>query len=239
MQIYNYSKVTGEYLGATTAKLDPIDGLPLVPAFATATVPPATGQYQVAVFENEAWTVKEDHRDRDAWLITDASRVVIELIGPQPDAVTFFDPSALSYPKWDGAKWVEDQAAILLEKLDSVDTKTNELIETGWVYPDTNGQQVRLNRGDQVNYEGEKNLYAELDYDGVDVSGYFPLGVKVWTDAIGAPVMLTMDSLADYKTFIRAGKSFIRGKLEEGWALKIQLTAMTLEELLNWTDPRT
>ena len=238
MQIYNYSKITGEFVGATTAKLDPIEGKPLIPAFATATAPPATGQYQVAVFSDDAWTIQEDHRGRPAWFTNDASPAVIESIGPQPEGVTFFDPSSLSYPTWDGSQWVEDQEAILIEKLDSVDSKTNELIETSWVYPDANGQHIRLTRGDQSNYEGEKNLYAELDYDGVDVSEYFPLGIKVWTDENGSPVMFTMNSLVEYKTFIRAGKTFIRGKLEEGWTLKSQLATMTLEELLNWADPR-
>lgn len=235
MQIYNYSKATGEFVGVSTARLDPIDSNPLIPAFATATAPPATGQYQVAVFQDDAWSVEEDHRDREAWSTVDASRVAIDFIGPQPENVTFIDPSLVKHPVWDGSQWATDRDSLLFEILGEIDQKTNGLIEKGWV---CEGQQVRLNRGDQLNYEGEKNLYAELDYDGVDVSGYFPLNVKVWTDGNGAPVMLPMNSLADYKTFIRAGKAFIRGKLEEGWTLKTQLTAMTLEDLLNWNDPR-
>jgi len=137
-----------------------------------------------------------------------------------------------------GMSDLEKKVAVLQKKLAMVDSKTNQLIETGWVYPDAQGQAVRLNSDDQSNYEGEKNLYAELDYDGVDVSLYFPLEVKVWTGPSGEPVMLAIADLAAYKTFIRAGKGHIRSKLQEGWQLKTALIAMSLEELTAWEDPR-
>lgn len=127
---------------------------------------------------------------------------------------------------------------VLATRLNQVDSKTNQLIESGWVYPDTIGQPVRLNATDQANYEGEKNLYAELDYDGTDVSVYFPLQIKVWTGENGEPIMLTIADLAAYKDFVRAGKAWIRSKLNEGWTLKKQLISLTLEELQAWVDPR-
>ena len=132
----------------------------------------------------------------------------------------------------------EKKDTVLAQLLDAVDGKTNQLIETGWVYPDANGQEIRLNGVDQANYEGEKNLYAELDYDGVDVTSYFPLDVKVWTGPSGEPIMVSMVDLAAYKTFIRAGKGHIRTKLQEGWLLKGALIAMDIEGLKSWEDPR-
>ncbi len=130
------------------------------------------------------------------------------------------------------------KSEVLRKTLNAIDTKTNQLIETSWIYPDADGQQIRLTSVDQVNYEGEKNLYAELDYDGIDITPFFPLDVKVWTGPSGEPIMVSMADLAAYKTFIRAGKSHIRAKLQEGWLLKNSLIAMSLDELEAWEDPR-
>ncbi len=127
---------------------------------------------------------------------------------------------------------------VLAKKILEVNAKTDAMIETGFVYPDSDGQAVRLTEVDQHNFEGEKNLYAELAWDGIDVSGYFPLNVKVNRSASGDPVFLTIESLAAYKDFIRAGKFYIRGCLAAGWSIKADLQTKTLEELNSWVDPR-
>jgi len=238
MQIYNYSNITGEFLSDSTARLDPIGQQPMIPAYATLTPPPSAGNFQKAVFSGDAWTLVEDHRGRQVWNTETVEQGIVNELGPLPENVTVLNPSEIVYPKWEGGTWVTDRSKVLFDALDRVDTTTNEVIETSWIYPDENGQKIRLNKEDQSNYEGEKNLYAELDYDGVDVSAFFPVELKVWTRVDGSPIMLPMSDLAAYKTFIRAGKSHIKAKLQEGWILKVQLIAMTLEELLAWTDPR-
>ncbi len=137
-----------------------------------------------------------------------------------------------------GMSDTEKKQQLLINTLDAVDKKTDVLIATGWVYPDASGQSVRMLDRDQANFEGEKNLYVELADDGADVSSYFPVEIKVQTSANGAPIMLTMADLTAYKTFVRAGKMYIKGRLQEGWVLKNQLVAMSLSELENWVDPR-
>ncbi len=137
-----------------------------------------------------------------------------------------------------GMNDTEKKQQLLIDTLDAVDKKTDELIATGWVYPDASGQAVRMLDRDQANFEGEKNLYVELAVDGVDVSSYFPVEIKVATAANGAPVMLTIADITAYKTFVRAGKMYIKGRLQEGWGLKNQLTTMSLQDLENWVDPR-
>lgn len=60
MQIYHYSPVTGEFLGAGLADESPLEpGVFLLPSFSTEMAPPATGQDQIAVWEDSAWAVQE------------------------------------------------------------------------------------------------------------------------------------------------------------------------------------
>lgn len=59
MKIYHYSPITGRYLGEGVADPCPVSGADLIPAFATATAPPAAGENQYAAWENGAWTVKD------------------------------------------------------------------------------------------------------------------------------------------------------------------------------------
>jgi len=145
--------------------------------------------------------------------------------------------------RWQAAADAIDNPVVTREellalKVNEVNATTDVLIATGFVYPDENGQAIRLLEVDQHNFEGEKNMYAELAWDGVDVSGYFPLQVKINSSALGEPVFLTINSLDDYKTFVRAGKMYIRQCLADGWQIKADLQAKTLEELNSWVDPR-
>ncbi len=68
MNIYHYDPMTKEYLKSTTAEADPMETklkgefVPLIPAYATLTAPPAFGNNQTAVFENNEWSIKSDYR---------------------------------------------------------------------------------------------------------------------------------------------------------------------------------
>ncbi len=169
------------------------------------------------------------------------------------DAVLNTETKAFIYPHSESQEWQEYQTwlsggnspdpvytrdQVLAQKISAVNATTDVLIATGFVYPDADGQPVRLLEVDQHNFEGEKNMYAELAWDGADVSGYFPVQVKVNKTASGAPVFLTINSLDEYKTFVRAGKMYIRQCLADGWQIKADLQTKTLEELTSWVDPR-
>ena len=59
MLIYHYHPVTGVFLGQSLADESPLEpGVFLVPAYATATPPPETGNGEYACWENDAWSVK-------------------------------------------------------------------------------------------------------------------------------------------------------------------------------------
>lgn len=62
MKIYHYNDLTGEYIGQTEAKLDPIEKKPLLPAHATTLKPPMTEANQAARFNAGAWELVPDFR---------------------------------------------------------------------------------------------------------------------------------------------------------------------------------
>lgn len=62
MNIYHFDKTTGEYLSTSTARLDPVDQDPMIPANATSDSVPTTAANQVAVRNGNAWEVQPDHR---------------------------------------------------------------------------------------------------------------------------------------------------------------------------------
>ena len=62
MNIYHYNKVTGEYLGETEAKLDPLDKNPLIPANATEDKPPNAPAKKAVIRVGNAWELIDDFR---------------------------------------------------------------------------------------------------------------------------------------------------------------------------------
>ena len=66
-KIYHYDPKTGEYRGEATARLDPIEQKPMIPAYATALAPPSAQAGKCNVFENGAWIQKTDQRGKQYW----------------------------------------------------------------------------------------------------------------------------------------------------------------------------
>ena len=64
MQIYNYNRNTGEYVGETTATPNPITaGEYLIPAYATTDSPPSVSGDELAIWDNGAWIKKDIKED--------------------------------------------------------------------------------------------------------------------------------------------------------------------------------
>ena len=81
--IYNYDPQTSEYLHESVAALDPLEGQPLIPAFATTKMPPAVRQNEVAVFDGVLWKIVPDYRGLTYWL-GDKSEHSIDQLGMTP-----------------------------------------------------------------------------------------------------------------------------------------------------------
>ncbi len=85
MNIYHYDKTTNEYLGSSTAKLDPIDNDAMIPASATSVEPPSTAANEVAIFDGTDWSVQPDHRGYSGYDASGNSQEITEInITPNP-----------------------------------------------------------------------------------------------------------------------------------------------------------
>lgn len=90
--IYDYKEDTGELIGSRTARLDPLDGLPLVPRNATLETPPEVDDNQVAVFSNNLWSTVSDYRG-DYWDVDGNSVLVTELGESLPQGLLTVKPA--------------------------------------------------------------------------------------------------------------------------------------------------
>jgi hypothetical protein len=82
--VYGYNDKTGEYMGETTAYESPLEpGVYLIPANATETAPPETGEHEAAVWHGAAWEISEDWREREGYV--NGEPIEIEALGPLPE----------------------------------------------------------------------------------------------------------------------------------------------------------
>jgi len=77
--IFNYHQITGEFLNESLASLDPIEKKPLIPSFATLSKPPFTEKNKVAIFQNEKWSIKNDHRGVKYYLADGSEHSISEI----------------------------------------------------------------------------------------------------------------------------------------------------------------
>ena len=85
MRIYSFDKITGEYIGDTTAVANPAfgeEGQPefLFPAQTTLTPPPSTAANQTACFVSGKWEVLPDYRGEIGYTV-DGAEVQITKLG--------------------------------------------------------------------------------------------------------------------------------------------------------------
>jgi len=84
MKIYHYHPGTGEYVGNGTADESPLEpGVFLIPANATADVPPTPGTNKAAVYTGGVWGLTPDHRGMVYWL-ADGTEHSITALGEVP-----------------------------------------------------------------------------------------------------------------------------------------------------------
>lgn len=110
MNVYHFIPETGELLNQTQARSCPRGGGHLIPANATATAPPETGNNQCAVFDAEAgtWDLVPDFRGTQYW-DEDGNRHVIVALNveiPAGSAPTA-PPEEMEAPFWGGSQWLE------------------------------------------------------------------------------------------------------------------------------------
>ncbi len=84
MKIHHYSEKSGEYLGTTEARRDPVEGKPLVPNQATTTEPPTPGNNEAVRWNAGAWEVVPDYRGVTGY-DADGQKHTIEKINETPN----------------------------------------------------------------------------------------------------------------------------------------------------------
>jgi len=92
MKIYNYDKVTNEFLYESDAKLSPADlkldkEVHRVPSFATKIKPPKVSEFQAAVFIEGEWAIVPDYRDAELYIIESGELTNLELGEPLNDSI--------------------------------------------------------------------------------------------------------------------------------------------------------
>jgi hypothetical protein len=115
---YSYHPKTGEILGEVQYRSDPLDGTAPPPANATIKAPPRTGDYEVAIWADDAWTIKPDHRGTEYWL-ADGSHHTIIAIGevPPEDALDAAPPKPREDQRKTALARIDQEHAIYLVAL--------------------------------------------------------------------------------------------------------------------------
>lgn len=106
---YNYSPETGEYLGQSAFRRDPLENLPMIPAYATEDAPPSCTSGWIPVWSDGAWSLVEDHRGEAGYVFGEAA--TISVLGGYPDGWSALPP----LPNMDEARAAK-LAAIQAEK---------------------------------------------------------------------------------------------------------------------------
>ena len=96
MDIFNYNKVTGEFLTKSVARENPLknDEI-LLPANATKVVPPVATENKTAVFNGASWDLVDDYRGTRYWLFNNFGIEITKLNITVPVAATTTAPPSL------------------------------------------------------------------------------------------------------------------------------------------------
>ena len=109
--VHYFDPATGEYVESMQARESPREpGVPLVPRFATLTVPPSPQPGYTRCWRDGAWVQVEDHRGQTVYSTEDGREIVIQELGPLPDNVTT-EPRPSPFHRWQDGQWVEDTEA--------------------------------------------------------------------------------------------------------------------------------
>jgi len=135
MKIYNYHPITKEYISESIADESPLEvGIFLLPANATFQKPPEIDENEVAIFEDENWSIKQDYRGKVYYEKDSGERIVITEIGIYPDeSLTDIEPK--EYQIWDFEfnQWTEDTALIAKIQQEKTNQESRDfLVTTDW-----------------------------------------------------------------------------------------------------------
>lgn len=126
---FNIDPITGEYLGSSQADPSPLEpGVWLLPAHCFTDAPPAAGQGQAVVRENNAWVVVADHRGATVYSTETGESRTWGQLGALPAGLTLTAPES-AYDKWENGQWQLDEAAELASRKEVATRKRALLLQ--------------------------------------------------------------------------------------------------------------
>ncbi|NDJ56780.1 tail fiber assembly protein [Enterobacteriaceae bacterium 4M9] len=120
---YYYDTVTKEYMGWSDEFINV--GVSM-PGCSTDIAPIEQIPGIVAVFNENRWEQKEDHRDETVYSTTDGEPTVVDYIGPIKEDFTTKSPNT-AFDKWNGNEWVTDEKLLQLAQVAENETKKLQL----------------------------------------------------------------------------------------------------------------
>lgn len=82
-KIYHYHPETKEFMGQSIARLDPLGGHPLIPAYSTIQAPIESGDGMSMIFDGEQWQSLPDYRGK-RYYNEDYQEITIKELGKIP-----------------------------------------------------------------------------------------------------------------------------------------------------------
>lgn len=107
--VYNFAASTREFLSRTVEFLAPGVGIP-ANACTDAPGPEKAGYVMCRTSDNSGWEAVADHRGETVFDTASGQPVLITEPGDYPAHVTTIKPASV-FDKWNGEKWVLDEAA--------------------------------------------------------------------------------------------------------------------------------
>lgn len=102
VRLYSFDS-HGIYCGAFDYKWEVGTG---IAANSTLEVPPEAQAGFVCVWDNQAWELKEDHRDKVVYSTLDRSELKVDYIGSIKEGYTLLKPST-EFDSWNGTAWID------------------------------------------------------------------------------------------------------------------------------------
>lgn len=140
--IYNYDKITGEYIGSSKAPIDIIEteksgkNVYIKTLYSTFTEPPKTEENEVSIFIDDIWIITKDFRGVVYYDKTGNKYVIEKINDTLPDwAILISPPKEFTNPFYDGEKWIDNKPPTILKYMGhevynalSVDIVTTKLL---------------------------------------------------------------------------------------------------------------
>lgn len=123
-KIYNYSGVTGEFIGESFADPDPMDvGNWLIPANACLDKPPTAAKGNCVRRVDSGWELAEDNRGT-IYSTETGDPSTIEDLGPVPKGFTSKAPPSKNHT-WNGSSWrLSRESEIAILKKEAIDNRS-------------------------------------------------------------------------------------------------------------------